>query len=47
VAVLVDAVMAAGRHQARFEAGQLASGIYLAVLEHPREGQVRRLTLLR
>jgi len=47
VAVLADGWHAAGRHQVRWEAGGLASGVYLAVLESSGERRVRRMTLLK
>ncbi|MFA7332601.1 MAG: hypothetical protein WC326_16150, partial [Candidatus Delongbacteria bacterium] len=47
VAVLVDGTLAAGRHQVPFTPAGLASGVYVAVLRHPRGQLVQRLTLLR
>jgi hypothetical protein len=39
--------MPAGRHQARFEAGDLASGVYLARLRAGPFVQTQRLVLLK
>jgi len=47
VAVLVDGPMPAGRHEARFEAGDLASGVYVARLRAGTFVQARRLVLLK
>ncbi|MFA7329674.1 MAG: tandem-95 repeat protein [Candidatus Delongbacteria bacterium] len=47
VAVLAEGWRAAGRHEVRWEAGRLASGVYLAVLETGGERRVQRLTLLK
>lgn len=47
VAVLADGWQAAGRHEVRWEAGRLASGVYVAVLETGGERRVQRLTLLK
>ncbi len=47
VAVLVDAELPAGRHEAVFEAHGLASGIYLVRMAASDFVQTRRVTLLR
>lgn len=47
IAVLVDGVRAAGDHQVRFDAGSLASGIYLIRLEAAGQTLSRRMTLVK
>ncbi|NBC17322.1 MAG: tandem-95 repeat protein [Bacteroidetes bacterium] len=47
VAVLVDGPMPAGRHQARFEADDLASGVYVAQFRAGTFVQTKRLVLLK
>jgi hypothetical protein len=47
VAVLVDEVMGAGSHQARWNAGQAASGVYLYRLTSGGATQTRRMVVLR
>ncbi len=47
VAVLVDGLTASGEHQVSFSGSDLASGIYLAVLQTETDTQVQRLTLLK
>jgi hypothetical protein len=47
VAVLAQGWHAAGRHEVRWDAGRLASGVYLAVLETSGESRVQRMTLLK
>jgi len=47
VALLAEGWHAAGRHQVRWEAGRMASGVYLAVLETTGRRLVQRITLLK
>ena len=47
VAVLVEGEMAAGRHEAVFEASHLSSGVYLVRLQSEGFSQVRRMTLVK
>ena len=47
VAVLVEGEMAAGRHEAVFEAGHLSSGVYLIRMQSAGFSQVRRMTLVK
>ena len=47
VAVLVEGEMAAGRHEAVFEASHLSSGVYLVRLQSASFSQVRRMTLVK
>lgn len=47
VAVLVNEVRAAGQHSIRFEAGQLASGVYLYRLETGGTVLIRSMTLVK
>ena len=47
VAVLVEREMAAGRHEAVFEAGHLSSGVYLVRMQTEGFSQVRRMTLVK
>ena len=47
VKVLIDGTMNDGFHEASFEAGSLASGMYLYRLETPNGVQVRPMTLLK
>lgn len=47
VAVLVDGILAAGEHQARFDASDLASGVYLVRLESAGIVRTSRMTLLK
>jgi hypothetical protein len=47
VALLAEGWHGAGRHQVRWEAGRLASGVYLAVLETAGQRRVQRITLLK
>jgi hypothetical protein len=46
-ALLLDGEMQPGRHSTVFEARDLASGLYLAVLEYPGGRLTQKLTLLR
>ena len=45
VQVLVDGSLGSGPHEVRFEAGHLASGLYLARLETPAGVSVQRMML--
>jgi hypothetical protein len=47
IKVLVDGAMPAGFHEVTFDAGSLASGLYLYRLETPEGVQVRPMTLLK
>ena len=47
VALLMDGVRAAGRHEVRFEAGELPSGTYLYRLQAGTFSQVRQLVLMK
>ncbi len=47
VAVLVDGEMAAGRHEVRFRADDLASGVYLVRMQAGSFSHVRRMTLVK
>jgi endonuclease I len=47
VASLADERMSAGTHQLRFDAGNLASGVYLYRLQTPTETITRKMTLLK
>jgi hypothetical protein len=47
VAVLVDGILPAGTHHLPFQAGRLASGVYLVTLEAAGRAQTRTVTLLR
>jgi hypothetical protein len=47
LAVLHDGPASAGRHELRFEAAGLASGLYLVRLEHDGTSQLRPVTLLK
>ena len=47
VAVLVDAEVAAGRHEAGLDAGRLAAGVYVVRLATADSVQARRLTVAR
>jgi hypothetical protein len=47
VAVLVDGILPAGTHHLPFQAGRLASGLYLVTLEAAGRAQTRTVTLLR
>ena len=47
VAVLVDGEVAAGHHGVRFEAGHLASGVYVYRMVAGAYVETRRLTLVR
>jgi Secretion system C-terminal sorting domain len=47
VAVLVDAVMPAGRHQVRFDASGLASGVYLYALDTSGQRLTRSMLLMK
>jgi len=47
VAVLLDRVLPAGTHQVPFQAGRLASGLYLVTLEAAGRAETRTVTLLR
>lgn len=47
VAVLVDGFLPAGRHEARWEAGDLPSGMYLYRLVNEKNVQARTLTLIK
>lgn len=47
VAVLVDAVRPAGRHEAAFDAGALPAGVYLVRLAAGAETLTRPITVLR
>jgi hypothetical protein len=47
VAILRDEVMQAGWHTTQFDAGNLASGVYLYRLQTPNEVQTRKLLLIR
>ncbi len=47
VAMLVEGTLEAGRHEARFDAGALPSGLYLARLSTPTGVQVRSMLLLK
>jgi hypothetical protein len=47
VAVLVDGLLPAGTHHLPFQAGRLASGLYLVTLEAAGRAQTRTVTLLR
>ena len=47
VKVLIDGTISEGFHEASFEAGSLASGMYLYRLETPQGVQVRPMTLLK
>lgn len=47
VAVLHDGPLSAGEHRIQWQAGTLASGMYLAVLETAEGRDVRRMTLVR
>src|SRR6185503_1541333 len=48
VATIVDAKLPAGNHEYDFDAGKLASGVYLMVLKaEGRPQEVRRLSLLK
>ena len=47
VAVLLDGVVSGGDQAVRWSAGQMPSGVYVALLETPSGTKVARLTLLR
>jgi hypothetical protein len=47
VAVLHDGPLSAGEHRLVWDAGTLASGLYIAVLETPEGRDVRRMSLVR
>jgi hypothetical protein len=47
VATLASERMSAGTHQLRFDAGNLASGVYLYRLQTPTESITRKMTLLK
>ncbi len=47
VAVLVDDMVSAGRHQVRFQANSLPSGVYMYVLEHPSGVLTNKMILLK
>jgi hypothetical protein len=47
VSVLVDGMLPSGRHDARFDAGSLASGLYLYRLSAGTFSQTRKLMLIR
>lgn len=47
VAVLIDDMLLAGAHQARFDASRLASGVYVYRLTAERFSQTRTMVLLR
>jgi hypothetical protein len=47
VAVLVDGILPAGTHHLPFQAGRLASGLYLVTLEAAGRAQTRTVTLLK
>jgi hypothetical protein len=47
VAVVVDGILPAGTHHLPFQAGRLASGVYLVTLEAAGRAQTRTVTLLR
>ena len=47
VATLVDGTRGAGRHEARFDAGGLAAGVYVLRLETPGGAVSRRATVVR
>ena len=47
VAVLVDGAMQAGRHEVRFDAGSLASGMYLYSLDAGQERLTRTMLLMK
>ena len=47
MATLVDGFVVAGRHEVRFDAGGLASGMYLYRLETPERTLMKTMTLLR
>lgn len=47
VAVLVDGVVQAGRHQVRFQANSLPSGVYMYILKHPHGMLTNKMILLK
>ncbi|MFT5142790.1 MAG: hypothetical protein ACI84D_001408, partial [Thalassolituus oleivorans] len=47
VAVLVDGVTPAGRHEVRFDAGRLASGVYLYALDTAGQRLTRTMLLMK
>jgi hypothetical protein len=47
VAVLLEDSMEAGEHEVTFNAGELASGVYLYTLDVGGRGRARRMVLLR